>query len=665
MGTLSSFQPSYTQSRLRSVTAREAIDDDETNPWDEGAPLLSNSGRMGASQTLLGYGTGDRVGSRSRRGSGSSSRRRLQSVSTEAYNVNYPPSVPGSPTLGPADRRDLNFGDDLLRDEMDLNDASSPRRSLSKDRESLDLRPNLEPPPQLIRRSTISMPHEDVCFPTAGMSELADDELHTAEGIPFRPRHSRRRRKWPDLSVLEEWSQLEKEGKTEERRVKKITEPQLVNGRLRPVHKGWYVSEEDAPYRFTYFNEDFPSTIHTQTISELVQPGGSFEELFIPEPRLLSDDSDSESEDELESNIIGLHHARSGPSGESTIPTRQPSSTLVPLAPETKREGTMSPTQVATSTAPSEAGTQTAGTQTPTGIRSPTDVKQSQDSSDHKTKAKALPRFGDRPVWWLDVFNPTESEMRALTKAFEIHPLTGEDIIMQEAREKVELFRHYYFVNYRTFDQDRYSESHLRPVDMYVVVFREGVLSFHFSMTPHAANVRRRIRQLKDYIPISPDWISYAIIDDITDVFSPLIQSIEDEVDEIDDAILRLHSSSDERIKEGNFNEKAGEDGESGGDMLRRVGDCRKKVIGLYRLLGNKADVIKGFAKRCNEQWDVAPRSDIGMYLGDIQDHIVTMTSNLGHYEKCVSFSSLLHPIFTSPFASTLFHRGQTLTRHA
>lgn len=41
--------------------------------------------------------------------------------------------------------------------------------------------------------------------------------------------------------------------------------------------------------------------------------------------------------------------------------------------------------------------------------------------------------------------------------------------------------------------------------------------------------------------------------------------------------------------------------------------------MGLYRLLGNKADVIKGFAKRCNEQWEVAPRSEIGLYLGDIQ----------------------------------------------
>jgi magnesium transporter len=166
-------------------------------------------------------------------------------------------------------------------------------------------------------------------------------------------------------------------------------------------------------------------------------------------------------------------------------------------------------------------------------------------------------------------------------------------------------------------------------------------------MIPHPANVRRRIRQLKDYLILSSDWISYAIIDDITDAFAPLIQSIEDEVDEIDDAILQLHSGPKEetpaeKSKLSTSSDKRSEPGEcnvndSGSDMLRRVGEGRKKVMGLYRLMGNKADVIKGFAKRCNEQWDIAPRSEIGLYLGDIQDHILTMTSNLSHYETLLS----------------------------
>lgn len=33
--------------------------------------------------------------------------------------------------------------------------------------------------------------------------------------------------------------------------------------------------------------------------------------------------------------------------------------------------------------------------------------------------------------------------------------------------------------------------------------------------------------------------------------------------------------------------------------------------MGLLRLMGNKADVVKGLSKRCNENWSVAPKSDI------------------------------------------------------
>ena len=39
---------------------------------------------------------------------------------------------------------------------------------------------------------------------------------------------------------------------------------------------------------------------------------------------------------------------------------------------------------------------------------------------------------------------------------------------------------------------------------------------------------------------MTSDWISYALIDDITDAFGPLIQNIEYEVDSIDELVLIL-----------------------------------------------------------------------------------------------------------------------------
>jgi magnesium transporter len=73
--------------------------------------------------------------------------------------------------------------------------------------------------------------------------------------------------------------------------------------------------------------------------------------------------------------------------------------------------------------------------------------------------------------------------------------------------------------------------------------------------------------------------------------------------------------------------------------ILRHISESRKNVFSMMRLLGGKADVIKGFAKRCTEQYTVTPRREIGVYLGDIQDHVVTMMSSLGHVEKMLSRS--------------------------
>ena len=292
---------------------------------------------------------------------------------------------------------------------------------------------------------------------------------------------------------------------------------------------------------------------------------------------------------------------------------------------------------------------------------------------------------GGEAAWWLDCSCPTDDEMRCIAKAFGIHPLTAEDIRMQETREKVELFKSYYFVCFHTFDSDRESENFLEPINVYIVIFRQGILTFHFNPISHCANVRRRVRQLRDYVDVNSDWLCYALIDDITDSFAPVIQSIEYEADWIEDSVFVYRDLDFAK-------------------MITRIGESRRKTMTLMRLLSGKADVIKMFSKRCqdeangigpaltsqiniaNLQQDTAngnryyashhnfyaphnrgsvgptgqspmpsqtpqsgtpkhsdfvnqPRGEIAMYLGDIQDHLLTMHQNLAAYEKIFSRS--------------------------
>ena len=338
------------------------------------------------------------------------------------------------------------------------------------------------------------------------------------------------------------------------------------------------------PYRFSFYSNALPSTIHARSLAEIPGEGQTFEELFVGRPSPDGDES-----------------YRSG--GQESRPAFSPM-------------GSAAPTHGANTPVPGASilnGARPAGIPTHLGVgqQRPANPRSGLIRSDVDAEAN---------TWWLDVMCPTDSEMKVLSKVFGIHPLTTEDIQMEETREKIELFRNYYFVCFRSFEQDPYSPTYLEPLNMYIIVFREGTLSFHFRGTPHPQNVRRRIKQLKDYINVTSDWISYALIDDITDAFGPLIQNIEYEVDSIDELVLILKEAEQS-------------------DMLRRIGTCRKKVMGLLRLMGNKADVVKGLSKRCNENWSVAPKSDIGLYLSDIQDHITTSTQNLTHYEKILSRS--------------------------
>ncbi|KAE8230319.1 hypothetical protein CF326_g4686 [Tilletia indica] len=458
-------------------------------------------------------------------------------------------------------------------------------------------------------------------------------------------------------------------------------------------------SQQERPYRFTFYSNALPSTIHARYLSEIPAPGQTFEELFSghkpatpttsPPPENAGQGTSAPGTAFEGSTAVGhpngirsgngsgtdiagggglsaagavgplsrpnstLAHAGGGPlplpahmlhqSGRMEGNTAPPTGANTPilaqhgLPPAPRASGALGltaaaggPPSVTTSRGgpaagggpgPMGAGGGNGGNGNGNGTRVPSATQAAAAASrTYPGGQLRMDQDADANTWWLDVLCPTDAEMKLLSRVFGVHPLTTEDILMEETREKIELFRNYFLVCFRSFDQDPHSPTYLEPVNMYVIVFREGTLSFHFHPTPHPQNVRRRIKQLKDYISVTSDWISYALIDDITDAFGPLIQNIEYEVDSIDELVLILKDVEQS-------------------DMLRRIGMCRKKVMGLLRLMGNKADVVKGLAKRCNENWSVAPKSDIGLYLSDIQDHLITMTQNLNHYEKILSRS--------------------------
>ncbi|KAL4875233.1 hypothetical protein BJY04DRAFT_232786 [Aspergillus karnatakaensis] len=220
-------------------------------------------------------------------------------------------------------------------------------------------------------------------------------------------------------------------------------------------------------------------------------------------------------------------------------------------------------------------------------------------------------------LWWLDVTAPSEEDIDTLSRIFNLHPLTTEDIKTRETREKIELFGPYYFLSLRP---PRQAETHdgvrTAPINVYAVVFRDGVLSFSLGSNPHSAHVRSRIKEHQSHLYLTSDWICYALIDDIVDGFAPFITQVEGGVETMEDSVSITRPDDI-------------------GLALQQIYKCRKEILHIRQLLNDKTDVIRCFARHCDAF--ASSSSQVTLYLSDIQDHVLTMISNLDAAEQMLS----------------------------
>ncbi|KAJ4486063.1 hypothetical protein J3R30DRAFT_3281636 [Lentinula aciculospora] len=335
--------------------------------------------------------------------------------------------------------------------------------------------------------------------------------------------------------------------------------------------------------------------------------------------------------------------------------------------------------------------------------------------------------------WFLDVASPTSDDMRAIGKAsrhllLHLHPLTLEDILQQDPREKLERFPKlgYYFISFRAIESrtpgtkfehqlDFVSdtggdEGLLMESNVYLVVFNEGVCSFHFmDASEHIDRVRNRIISLEKTINMSSAWIAHSLLDSIVDSFFPFTDEIEKEVMAMEQlvypsdntaATFDIPAKSNNIVPEKVFSEEeplpalseknllkfessstgtrthfalprpplpllyrrflryiryfwrptpSNEKSAPSPTMitLRRMARTRRLVTSLTRLLATKSDVVAQIRKRLLTGSGNGNASnseeEVAMYMGDVQDHILSLQHSLAHYERMLSQS---HPTY-------------------
>lgn len=241
-------------------------------------------------------------------------------------------------------------------------------------------------------------------------------------------------------------------------------------------------------------------------------------------------------------------------------------------------------------------------------------------SYEELSKAKARIKLEDA-VLWIDMQNPTESENEDILRGyFNVHQLVIEDCQYKshsgrtEHHPKVEDYNDYLFVIFNPLYID---ESNNTSTFKYQTTQLSAILGHGFLITHHydsisAVNLLHQRCDVHDTLMSrGPDYIYHLIIDSVVDDYVPIIESIDDTLDDLEDKIFNNYSA----VK------------------LESILDLKKRVIKLRTIMIQQREVLNRLARG---EFELISRDET-FYYRNVYDHLVRMSEVLDSYRDTIT----------------------------
>lgn len=220
-----------------------------------------------------------------------------------------------------------------------------------------------------------------------------------------------------------------------------------------------------------------------------------------------------------------------------------------------------------------------------------------------------------RGMGWIGLYRPDADEVRSVAAEFEIHDLAVEDTISAHQRPKCERYDDVLFTVLRP---ARYIESEERVEfgELHVFTGPDFIVTVRHAESPDLARVRRRMECDPDLLSLGPEAVLYAILDEVVDEYEPVVDGLENDIDEIEDQVFDGDPAVSRRIYE----------------LTREVIEFQRATRPLLKVLSSLSE---GFVKYSVDE-------ELQRYLRDVQDHTIRVV------ERADSFRALLQNILTT-----------------
>lgn len=161
------------------------------------------------------------------------------------------------------------------------------------------------------------------------------------------------------------------------------------------------------------------------------------------------------------------------------------------------------------------------------------------------TEDDAFAAWADGRVHWLNLTGLHDVErIRRIGTHIGLHPLTMEDILHTGQRPKIEEHPDYVYAVFRMLSYDAESRA-VRSEQVSLILTTQGVVTFQERPGDVFDPVRARIRQGGGRIRREgADYLFYALMDGLIDGYLDLIESLGEQLDQLDETILSARATA-------------------------------------------------------------------------------------------------------------------------
>lgn len=135
---------------------------------------------------------------------------------------------------------------------------------------------------------------------------------------------------------------------------------------------------------------------------------------------------------------------------------------------------------------------------------------------------------------WVDFYNPTDKELKLLTDVFRFHPLSIEDCLSFTPNPKIDDYIDYLYIVIHGLDSEALKKDELKTHDLDIFLGKNYLVTFHKGSFRSIESVMERCRKNPALMGREPEWLMHKVIDTLVDNYLPLMDSISEEIDEIE-----------------------------------------------------------------------------------------------------------------------------------